>query len=189
MGKPAFKITELLENYSNGNSQKVEELFAEVFGELRNLAHRYMSKERKDHTLQPTALVNEVFVRMSEGAEINFKNRVHFFAIAAQMMRRILVDYARAKRSQKRGAGQAKLEFDEKFHWTPKDDNEILALDSALVKLSKLDQRQAQIVELRYFAGLTIEETAEVMKTSPATIKRDWALAKMWLYREIQETK
>lgn len=188
MGKPAFKITELLEDYSNGNSQKVEKLFAEVFSELRNLARRYMSKERKDHTLQPTALVNEVFLRMSEGAEINFKNRVHFFAIAAQMMRRILVDHARAKRSQKRGAGQAKLEFDEKFHWTPKDSNEILALDSALLKLSKLDQRQAQIVELRYFAGLTIEETAEIMKASPATIKRDWALAKMWLYREIQET-
>ena len=184
---PAPDVTRLLLSWSQGNQAALDELMPLVYGELRRLASAYLRRERSNHTLQSTALVHEAFMRLVNQQEVQWRNRAHFFAIAAQMIRRILVDYARAQHTEKRGSGSVKLELDEAMAAPLESgfDLDLLALNDALDQLSHLDARQSQIVELRFFAGLSIEETAEVMKLSPASIKREWNTARAWLFREM----
>ena len=191
MAKSGENITQLLDDYRSGDRAALERLLPQVYDQLHRIAAKYMARENQRHTLQPTALVHEAFLRLVDGAEVNWQNRAHFFAVAANLMRRILVDHAKAKRAKKRGGGGIHVSFDEKLHVAGEDANEpdVLALDAALKKLAKVDERQARVVELRYFAGLGIEEVADALQASPATIKRDWAAAKLWLYREIQKSK
>ena len=183
-------LTQLLISYSDGDKAAMERLLPEVYRELRKLAESYMRRETTGHTLQPTALVHEAYFKLIDQKEVKWQNRAHFFGVAAQLMRRILIDHARQKHAAKRGGADAKVSFDEGLHWAPNDDTgpDLLALDVALEKLGKLDERQAKVVELRYFGGLGIEETAEALGTSPATVKRDWTLAKAWLHRELNGT-
>lgn len=180
-------ITELLVRYTAGEKGALENLLPAVYSELRKLAQSYMRREKSNHTLQATSLVHEAYFRLINQNGVEWKNRGHFFGIAAQVMRRILVDHARAKHAEKRGGGETKVNFDEAFHWVAQDDRseEILLVDSLLEKLNELDERQAKIVELRFFSGLSVEETAEALEISPATVKREWAVAKAWLYREL----
>src|SRR5215468_11615513 len=183
---PAPDVTRLLSNWSNGDQAALDQLLPLVYGELRRLASAYLRRERSNHTLQSTALVHEAFMRLVNQQEVQWKNRAHFFAIAAQMIRRILVDYARSQHAEKRGSGAIKLELDEAMavaHSGPEVD--LLSLNDALDRLAQLDERQGRIVELRFFAGLSIEETAEVMHLSPASIKREWQTARAWLFREM----
>lgn len=187
MGDPAHKITTLLQEYVSGKSGALEELYPEVYKQLHHLAVKYMNREKSGHTLQPTALVNEAFIRLVEGTNVDWQNRAHFFAVCARIMRRLLTDHAKAKKAEKRGGNNIKVSFDEQFHVGPNADTDLLALEEAMVRLEKISERQAQVVELRFFGGLSVEETAEVLATSPATVKRDWATAKMWLYRELQK--
>ena len=185
--EPVPDVTQLLVNWSHGDRAALEQLMPLVYDELRRLASAYLRRERSDHTLQSTALVHEAFMRLVNQQEVQWRNRAHFFAIAAQMIRRILVDYARAQHTEKRGSGSVKLELDEAMAAPLESgfDLDLLALNDALDQLSHLDARQSQIVELRFFAGLSIEETAEVMKLSPASIKREWNTARAWLFREM----
>jgi RNA polymerase sigma factor (TIGR02999 family) len=185
--EPAPGVTQLLVNWSHGDRAALEELMPVVYGELRRLASAYLRRERPNHTLQSTALVHEAFLRLVGQQRVEWRNRAHFFGIAAQMIRRILVDYARAHHSEKRGAGAVKLELDEVLAAALHSgvDLDLLALNGALDRLSDLDARQGRIVELRFFAGLSIEETAEVMSLSPASIKREWNTARAWLFREM----
>lgn len=182
---PSSDVTRLLVNWSNGDQHALEDLMPLVYGELRRLAGSYLRRERADHTLQSTALVHEAFLRLVNQREVQWKSRAHFYAIAAQMIRRILVDHARAQQAEKRGSGAIKLELDDAMAIAPEQGLDLLGLDAALERLAKMDERQGRIVELRFFAGLSIEETAEVMELSPATIKREWSLARAWLYREL----
>ena len=188
---PAPDVTRLLLSWSQGNQAALDELMPLVYGELRRLASAYLRRERSNHTLQSTALVHEAFMRLVNQQEVQWRNRAHFFAIAAQMIRRILVDYARAQHTEKRGSGSVKLELDEAMAAPLESgfDLDLLALNDALDQLSHLDARQSQIVELRFFAGLSIEETAEVMKLSPASIKREWNTARAWLFREMTRSQ
>jgi RNA polymerase sigma factor (TIGR02999 family) len=179
------ELTQLLIDWSNGNRAALDKLMPVVEQELRRLAHRYMSSERPCHTLQTTALVNEAFVRLVNRKNIQWQNRAHFFGIAAQLMRTILVDHARSHACAKRGGGAGKLELDEGLVVSQQKASEVVALDEALKELALLDPHQSRIVELRFFGGLTVEEAAEVMHVSPATIKREWSTAKAWLYREL----
>jgi len=179
------EVTQLLIDWSNGDRAALDKLIPVVEEELRRLAHRYMSRERAGHTLQTTALVNEAFVRLVNRKNVHWQNRAHFFGIAAQLMRTILVDHARSHASAKRGGGANKLELDEGMVVSQQKASEVLALDDALKQLALIDPQQSRIVELRFFGGLTVEETAEVMHLSPATIKREWSTAKAWLYREL----
>jgi RNA polymerase sigma factor (TIGR02999 family) len=178
-------VTRLLVQWTEGNRQAMEDLLPLVYDELRRLARSYLSKERPGHTLQSTALVHEAYMRLVD-QNVSWQSRAHFFGIAAQMMRRILVDHARNKNAAKRGDGAYKVTLDEGLVAAEDRDINILALDEALTKLATMDAQQSQIVELRFFAGLSIEDTSEVLKISPATVKRDWAMAKAWLYREMQ---
>ena len=180
-------VTHLLVSWSHGDKAALEQLIPLVYGELRRLASAYLRHERPNHTLQSTALVHEAFMRLVGQHCVEWRNRAHFFAIAAQMMRRILVDYARAQRREKRGSGAVKLELDAALAEGLDSgvDLDILALNDALDELSRLDSRQGRVVELRFFAGLSIEETAEVMDLSPASIKREWNTARAWLFREM----
>ncbi len=179
-------LTKLLISYGEGNREALEQLLPEVYQELRRLAQSYMRRENSGHTLQATALVHEAFFRLIDQKAVQWQNRAQFFGVAAQLMRRILIDHARVRKAAKRGGSQAKIAFDEAVHWNEADTGpDLLALDTALEKLTTIDERQAKIVELRYFGGLSIEETAHVLSTSPATVKRDWTLAKAWLYREL----
>jgi RNA polymerase sigma factor (TIGR02999 family) len=154
--------------------------------ELHRLAHRYMSREKPDHTLQTTALVNEVYLRLVDIAQVSWQDRAHFFAIAARIMRRILTDFARSRNYQKRGGARLHVSFDEALAVSKERDAEIMAIDEALVALAAVDARKSQVVELRFFGGLSVEETAEVLKVSPETVKRDWRFAKSWLHRALQ---
>lgn len=185
MAKPSGKITQLLQDYRKGDAKALEALIPQVYEELHRLAKNYMRKENAGHTLQPTALLNEAFVKISNGVNVDWQDRAHFFAVSANIMRRILTDHAKAKKSQKRGGKGARITFDEKIHWNEDDGPDLLELDRLLTRLAGVDERQARVVELRYFAGLSVEETAEALKSSPATIKRDWAMAKLWLFREL----
>lgn len=179
------EITRLLADWGNGDQQALEKLTPLVYGELHRLAGRYLRRERPGHTLQSTALVNEAFLKLVGQHSIRWQNRAHFFGIAAQLIRRILVDYARTKIAAKRGSNSPRLSLDEAIG-VPGDSNmDLLALNDALDDLAKIDPRQSRLVELRFFAGLTVEETAEVMQLSPATVKREWTTAKAWLSREI----
>ncbi len=182
-------VTQLLVNWSKGDQSALEELMPLVYGELRRLAGSYLRRERSNHTLQSTALVHEAFMRLVNQHDVQWRNRAHFYAIAAQMIRRILVDYARSQHAEKRGSGAIKLELDEAMAVAQTGtDIDLLGLNDALDALAELDERQSRIVELRFFAGLSIEETAEVMHLSPASIKREWQTARAWLFRRMTRT-
>ena len=178
-------VTQLLIDWSNGDQAALAKLVPVVEQELRRLAHHYMSRERAGHTLQTTALVNEAFVRLANRKRMQWQNRAHFFGIAAQLMRTILVDHARSHACAKRGGGAEKLELNEALVVSQQKAAEVIALDEALKELELIDPRQSRIVELRFFGGLTVEEAAEVLHVSPVTIKREWSTAKAWLYRNL----
>ena len=180
-------VTALLQDWSKGNQQVLEELLPLIYNELRQLAHNFLYRERPGHTLQTTALVHEAYLKLIDQKDARWQNRPHFFAIAAQAMRRILIDSARRHAAKKRGGPQEKLSLDEVPILSPEPNTMLLALDEALNRLAKIDPAQSKIVELRYFGGLTIDETAEVMKTSPATIKREWAMGRAWLHQAITD--
>jgi len=181
------EITRLLADWSNGDHQALEKLTPLVYEELRRLASRYLRQERPGHTLQSTALVHEAYLKLVGQHSMRWQNRAHFFGIAAQLIRRILVDYARTRHAAKRGADAPRLSLDEAIGVPGSErDLDLVGLDDALESLAKMDARQSRLVELRFFAGLTIEETAEVLQMSPATAKRDWTAAKAWLFREIR---
>jgi RNA polymerase sigma-70 factor (ECF subfamily) len=181
----AQNVTRLLQHWRRGKSAALEELLPLVNQELRRLARRYMFGERAGHTLQTTALVNEAYLRLVNSRRVNWQNRAHFFAISAQLMRRILVDHARARGYQKRGGGVPKVTLDEALVGPDEKGRDLVALDDALTALAEVDPRKSKVVELRFFGGLSVEETAEVLKVSPETVMRDWRLAKAWLAREM----
>ena len=181
------EISCLLQAWSAGNSRALDELLPLVYEELRKQARRFLRRERPNHTLQSAALIHEAYLNLVEQKNINWQNREHFFAISGNVMRRILVNYANARHRKKRGGAAEDLELDEQIaRATQSADVDLLALDEALTRLAKKDEQQARIVELRYFSGLTIEETAGILGISPATMKRDWKLTKAWLYRELR---
>jgi len=179
------EVTQLLVAWSEGDQAALDKLTPLVYEELHRLAHHYMSQEGPGNTLQTSALVNEAYLRLVDQKQLHWQNRAHFFAICAQLMRCILVDYARKRRSQKRGGDGRKVSLDEVMIVSDERAADVVALDDALKSLTEIDPRKSQIVELRFFGGLSIEETAEVLKVSPGTIMRDWTLAKAWLRREI----
>jgi RNA polymerase sigma factor (TIGR02999 family) len=181
-------VTQLLIKWSNGDKAALDKLMPLIQEELRRLAHHYMSREHPGHTLQTTALVNEAYLRLVNRKDVQWQNRTHFFAIAATLMRSILVDHARSHAYAKRGGGAHKTELDEAMVVSQERAAEVVALDDALKELATFDLKQSRIVELRFFGGLTIEETAEVLHLSPATIKREWSTAKAWLYHELAKT-
>lgn len=181
-------VTRLLADWSKGDDQALEQLAPLVYDELRRLAGRYLRRERINHTLQSTALVHEAYLRLIDQSRVQWQNRAHFFGVAAQMIRRILVDHARSHQAAKRGSGVARLTLDEALDASAPRDLDLVALDDALETLARLDPQQSRIIELRYFAGMSIEETSEVLGVSPATVKREWASARAWLYRELSRT-
>lgn len=187
MAEESSEITRLLKDFGGGNQQALEKLMPLVYGELRRLADGYLRRERRDHTLQPTALVHEAYLKLID-QDITWHNRAHFFGIAARTMRQILVDYARGHNAEKRGAGSVKISLDEAIDFSEKRAAELVALDDALTALAAFDAEKAKLVELRYFAGLSIEETAEVLNVSIPTIVRHWRTAKAWLAHEINKT-
>jgi RNA polymerase sigma factor (TIGR02999 family) len=182
-------ITELLERWNNGEETALDELMPLVYEELRKIAKRYLRNERGQHTLQPTALVNELFLKFSEQNNMSWQNRAQFFGISAQFMRRILIDYARAKQAEKRGGDRYCVSLKHCRAFGDEPDADLLDLHDALDKLAEIDTVQAQIVELRFFGGLTIKETAQVMKISHATVEREWKIAKAFLKCELTKTK
>jgi RNA polymerase sigma factor (TIGR02999 family) len=179
------EVTQLLTNWSQGDHAALEKLIPLVYEELRGLAHHYMEGQRPDHTLQTTALVNEAYLRLADQSRPDFTNRSHFFAVAAKAMRQILVNHAKAQQRQKRGGGASKVELDEAALISPEQTEAILDVNEALEKLTMVDSRKAQVVELRYFGGLNQDEIAEVLKISIVTVRRDWVYARAWLYREL----
>jgi RNA polymerase sigma factor (TIGR02999 family) len=181
-------ITQLLIQWRNGDQEALNELLPQVYSELRRLANYYLRQERPGHTLQPTALIHEVYLRLVDEKEVDWQNRAHFFGIAVVRMRHILVEYARSRQAAKRGGGEYRLSLNEGNEKAEKADVNLLALDDALQRLEALDPHKVRIVELRYFGGLTIEETAEVLRISPATVKRHWSMARAWLRGEIGDT-
>ncbi|HXH06871.1 MAG TPA: sigma-70 family RNA polymerase sigma factor [Vicinamibacterales bacterium] len=181
-------VTRLLTEWTAGNLAARDQLIPLVYDELREIAGRWLRRERTGHTLQPTALVHEAYLRLVDQRRVRWRDRAHFFAVAATTMRRVLVDHARRRGAAKRGGGAATIPIDDEVLGTALAPD-ILALDEALSALAALDERQVRIVELRVFAGLTIEEAAEVLRLSPSTIKADWSLAKAWLYRELHEKR
>jgi RNA polymerase sigma factor (TIGR02999 family) len=179
------EITELLKAWSAGDPAALDKLSAQVYDELRHMARRHMQGERRDNTLQTTALVHEVYLRLVDVTKVEWRHRAQFFAVAAQMMRRILVDGARARASEKRGRGAVHVNFDETAIVSPDPDRSIVALDEALTAFAEVAPRQAKVVELRYFGGLQEEEIVEVLQISPRTVRRDWDFARAWLAREL----
>lgn len=181
-------VTQLLRNWQAGNQSARDQLLEIVYEELRRQAARYLRRERPDHTLQPTALVHEAYLQLIDQSRVNWENRAHFFGAAARLMRRILVDHARAHQAEKRGSGEDNLALDDAIGIPQSKDLNILALNDALEELTRLDEQQSRIVELRYFGGLSIEETATVIGVSPATVKREWAMAKAWLQTQLKKS-
>src|SRR5215831_7085684 len=181
-------VTALLGELTKGNPDAGPKLIPLVYGELRRLADSYMRRERTGHTLQTTALVHEAYLKLLGQRSVDWQNRAHFFGIAAQVMRRILIDHARGHVRDKRGGGREAVPLDEALVFSPERSADFLELDSALERLAELDPRQAKIVELRFFGGLTVEEAAEVLGISPKTVKRDWSVAKAWLHGELKAT-
>lgn len=179
------EVTQLLADWGRGNQAALQDLMPLVYDELRHIAARYLRKERPDHTLQTTALVHEAYLRLIDQKNSNWQNRAQFFGIAAQMMRRILVDHARSQHAEKRGGGARKLSLDEAIALADEREVDLIALDDALKMLEAIDAQQSRVVELRFFGGLSVQETAEVLGVSPATIKREWSMAKAWLHREL----
>lgn len=180
-------VTILLSALTRGEDGAASKLIPAVYQELRKLAGAYMRREREDHTLQATALVHEAYLKLVEQRSVNWQSRAHFFGVAAQLMRRILIDHARGHGRQKRGGEQHKVSLDEALIFTEKQKDELLAVDDSLNQLARIDPRQARVVEMRFFGGLSVEETAEVLGVSPKTVKRDWSVAKAWLYADLKE--
>ena len=183
---PDVQPTELLRAWSQGDESARERLIPLLYAELHRLARRYMRGERPDHTLQPTALVNEAYLRLIDVNRVEWRNRTHFLALAAQMMRRILVESARNRHRQKRGGGAVRENIDNIDELPKPEERDVIALNDALSGLTTFDSRMSRIVELRYFGGLTVEETADVLNVSPETVMRDWKTAKAWLLRELR---
>jgi len=181
------EITQLLVNWGDGDQAARDKLMPLVYNELHRLAHHYMRRERPGHTMQTTALVNEAYLKLVDQRNVNWQNKAHFFAISAQLMRRILVDQARSHTYAKRGGGARQVSLDEVAHLSLVKATELVALDDALQGLAAIDPRQARVVELRFFGGLTIQETAEVLGLSSATIKSEWQTAKAWLYHQLSK--
>jgi RNA polymerase sigma-70 factor, ECF subfamily len=181
------EVTMLLSALTNGEDGAASKLIPVVYDELRRLAGSYMRRERVDHTLQATALVNEAYLKLIEQRAVNWQSRAHFFGVAAQLMRRILIDHARGHTREKRGGEQKKVSLDEVILFSEQQADELLAVDDSLNLLEKMDPRQARVVELRFFAGLSVEEAAEALGVSPKTVKRDWSVAKAWLYADLKE--
>ncbi len=179
------EVTQLLKAWGAGDEQALEKLSPLVYEQLHRVAQRYMAGERSDHTLQTTALVNEVYLRLVDCEQIRWQDRAHFFAVSARLMRRILVDFARSRGYQKRGAGIAHISLDEAPSVCNEPDANLLALDEALKALGRIDERKSRVVELRFFGGLSMEETAEVLGVSSDTVLREWRLARAWLLREL----
>src|SRR6185369_11724653 len=179
------ELTQLLAAWSDGEEEALEKLAPLVHAELYRLAKRYMSRERPDHLLQTSALINEAYVRLIDWKAVRWQNRAHFFGVAAQMMRRILVDFARKRPTVGKDAEALNMSLDDAMTVTTDKDADLLALDEALKSLATIDDRKSQVVELRFFGGLSVEETAEVMKIAPITVMREWNKAKAWLYREL----
>jgi RNA polymerase sigma-70 factor (ECF subfamily) len=179
-------VTELLRSWSAGDEAALDQLLPMVEAELRRLARIYMARERLGHTLQATALVNEAFVRLVDARQVAWQDRAHFLGIAARLMRRVLVDHARARGMQKRGAGGYAVPLEDDMATSPAQDLDLLALDRALEALAAVDARKVQVIEMRFFGGMTVEETAGALRVSPDTVKRDWRLAKLWLLRELE---
>ena len=179
-------VTELLRAWGNGDDGALERLTPLVEAELRRLAQGYMRRERRGHTLQTSALVNEAFLRLTDARRVRWQDRAHFLGISARLMRRVLVDHARARGYRKRGGGAERVTLDEGLVTSPEPAVDVLALDRALEALAAVDVRKSQVIELRFFGGLSVEETAEVLHVSPDTVKRDWRLAKLWLLRELE---
>lgn len=188
-GPSTHEVTALLQAWSAGDEAALEKLAPLVYEELRRTAHRYMAQEQTGHTLQTTALVNEVYLRLVKVSEVNWQNRAHFFAVCARMMRRILTDFARSRRYLKRGGNAAHVPFDEALFAGHHEPADIVALDDALKALAGFDERKSQVVELRFFGGLSVEETAEVLRVSAETVLRDWKLSKAWLLHELSREK
>jgi RNA polymerase sigma factor (TIGR02999 family) len=186
--RPSEEVTQLLRAWSNGDEGALERLAPLVHKELHRLARRYMAGERPGHTLQVTALVNEAYLRLIDASQMQWQNRAHFFGVAAQLMRQILVDFARSRLSQKRGGEVIQVPLDEALVVSKEKEADLVALDDALKALGAIDPRRSQLVELRFFGGLSVEETAEVLKTSPRTVLREWSLAQAWLYRELRKS-
>jgi RNA polymerase sigma factor (TIGR02999 family) len=178
-------FTILLRAWGEGDAQALGRLTPLVYHELRRIARGYMARERPDHTLQATALVNEAYLRLVDTRQTNWQDRAHFLAICARAMRQILVDHARSRASQKHGGGQMALQFDENLGIPQSHHSQLLELDDALKRLAELDPRKSQVVELRFFGGLSLEETSEALRVSLRTVKRDWQMARAWLYREL----
>ncbi len=183
--EPPSQVTKLLQGWRGGDRNDLEALLPLVYDELRRLAHYHLKNERPGHTLQTTALVHEAYFRLVGQELPEWESRAHFFAIAAQLMRQILVDYARRRRASKRGSGVCMLTLDDALALSRRKDVDVIALDDALNTLAELDPRQSRVVELRFFAGLSLEETSEVMGIATATVQRDWTMARAWLHREI----
>jgi RNA polymerase sigma factor (TIGR02999 family) len=180
------EVTSLLRAWSAGDAHALEDLTSLVYRDLHRLAHRYMGRERPGHTLQTTALINEVFLRLVDTRAVSWQDRAHFFALGAQLMRRILTDLARARYTRKRGGGALAVELDSRLMVAGTARPNLVALDDALEHLARVDPRKSRVVELRFFGGLSVQETAEVLKVSPETVMRDWRLAKAWLWRELR---
>lgn len=190
MTKPSpHEVTQLLQAWSDGNQEALDKLAPLVYEELHRLARHYMSGERVGHTLQTTELVDEAYVRLIDWKNVRWQNRAHFFGVAAQMMRRILVDIARSRQYAKRGGEACRVSLSEAADVSPERGEDFIALDEALQSLAVIDPRKSRIVELRFFGGLSVNETAEVMKVSPRTVMREWSLAQAWLYRELSGVK
>lgn len=184
--KHSPNITQLLQDWSAGRQDALDQLLPYVYDELRRQASRYLRRERPDHTLQATALIHEAYFKLIDQREVQWQNRAQFFGIAAQAMRRILVDHARTRKREKRGGDGVKLQLDDAVNVSDKERSlDLVALDEALDRLAGFDERQARVVELRYFSGMTEEDTAHVLGVSPATVRRDWSLAKAWLHRQL----
>ena len=181
------EVTVLLTQLAEGDEQAASRLIPLVYRELRQMAARQMRRERVDHTLQTTALVHEAYLKLVEQTPASWQNRTHFFAVAAQVMRHILIDHARGQAREKRGGGVAVIQLDEALVFSPEQSSELLEVDAALHRLTELDPRQGKIVELRFFGGLTVDETAAVLGISPKTVKRDWSVAKAWLHGELKQ--
>ena len=187
-GKSSHDVTGLLLAWGEGDRTALDRLIPLVHDELHRMAHRYMSGEREGHTLQTTALINEAYLRLVDSGRMHWQNRAHFFAVSAEVMRRILVDFARSRNYQKRGGNAVHLPLDQAPEVSQEREADLVALDEALIALAAIDQRKSKIVELRFFGGLSVKETAEVLKISPDTVMREWKLAKVWLLRELSKT-
>lgn len=188
MADPPPDVTQLLQEWSQGDSSALERLIPLVFRDLREIAGRLFRRESDGHTLQPTALVNEVFIRFTEQRNIHWANREQFFGVAAMMMRRILVDYAKGRNAAKRGSGAIKLPLDEALGVAVQEDFNVVALDEALSRLAEFDERQSRIIDMSYFVGLKYEEIAELLGISVTTVKREWRTARLWLHRELKNS-